>query len=251
MSKVVRKIANIAAGGKFVVKAVRKVWRTKIGRMAAIAAASFFVGPAAMGLMGIGGAAAAGGLSGLSGAMANVSAAWAGLGTAASSAVAGNFATAASQLGTAASGGLIGDAANGIAAAAPTTMESIGSNVASQGFKLAANGLGAEDAGVMNASMGGSAFDSSSASQSAPQIGSGSYNFSTAGSKQTPGAFSLANYLDTRGGAAAVQVGGQIISGLGQGISAQSAQDHQDKLAGEARSRYNTNMGTRLWPTKG
>ncbi len=46
---------------------------------------------------------------------------------------------------------------------------------------------------------------------------------------------------------ALITTGGQLIGGAMQGYGMREEQKRQEQLAGEARDRYNTNVGTRLW----
>ena len=125
MSKIVRGIGKAVSG---VVKGVKKIARSKVGRVLVTAAAVYFGGAALMGAMGAGGAAAAAGTSGLAGAAANVSAAWGSLWTAGSALASGNLSGAAGALGTGMSGGVAG-AAQAAAPAAGWTASSTGLNV--------------------------------------------------------------------------------------------------------------------------
>jgi hypothetical protein len=46
---------------------------------------------------------------------------------------------------------------------------------------------------------------------------------------------------------ALIQTGGQLIGGAMQGYGMREEQKRQEQLAADARDRYNTNVGTRLW----
>jgi hypothetical protein len=236
MSKVVRVVKRVVQGAA---RLVKKVVTSPIGKMFLLAGAAFFVGPAVMGLAGAGGAAAAGGLSGISGAMANVSAAWSGLGTAASSAMAGNLGTAASQLGTAASGGIINggiEAANAAAAlggaAAPTAGTAAATQLAGSAPQLAGQ--------VANAGV------KAGLSAAVPPVTAAPPLPLAPTAPPTPG-FSLAEYLKSPGGGGLMLAGGQVLAGVGQGYMAQAAQNNQEELNAQARARYNSNNGTKLW----
>lgn len=242
MSKVVRSVGKVVKGA---VKAVKKFAKSKIGKMILVAAAAFFVGPAVLGAFGASGAAAAGGLSGISGAVANVSAAWTGLGEAAGSALAGNFSEAVGQFSTAAAGGsatplstattpqAIEQAAAAGSGSAPTLTQQAVSQAVSTGSKA-----------LINGSMAGPVNTGGDLAPNASQIPTGGYY----DPNKQPG-FSLKDYMagSDRTGAALVQAGGQLVAGVGQGISQQAAVNEQNKRAAADRARYNANMGTSLW----
>lgn len=217
MSKIVKSIKRVI---KKVGQVVKKIAKSKIGKMIFAAAAIYFGAPMVMGAFGASGAAAAGGLSGMAGASANLSAAWSGLTGAASSVMSGNFATAAGQLGAGAAGN-----APGLIEAAASPATHIGSQVAQEGFGAATNAAGEAIPNAMN-------LGAPVAQQVAKAPASGLIN----GWMSNP-------YAQ----AAAIQAGGQLVSGIGQGIAAKSAQDHQDRLNEEERRRYGNNIGTRLW----
>lgn len=53
--------------------------------------------------------------------------------------------------------------------------------------------------------------------------------------------------LSPQGQAASIMVGGQLTGGLIQGYGMRQEQKRQEELAGDARARYNTNVGSRVW----
>jgi hypothetical protein len=244
MSRVVRGVGSAISGViKGVTKAVKTVASSKLGKIALIAAAVYFGVPALSGLMG-GGAAAASGLSGFAGATANLSAAWSGLTGAASSALAGNFASAGSQL----SAGMLG----GSPALADAGVSSLSAGAAAPTAELSA----------LAPEAGGASFGTGLTGQALPSAGFGSVGGMPAALQPGVASFAapgvtipaatepgmLAGFMKSPYAAPAlISAGGQMISGVGQGIAAKSAQDHQDQLAADARLRANTNVGTQLW----
>ncbi len=204
MSKIVKRVLDPLKLVKGATKLVKKVAKSKFGKIALLAVATYFGVPAIMGAFG---GAAGAGASGLAGALNGISGAWSGLTGAASSAMAGNLAQAGSQLagGMTGSGGLVGGAMSG-GAATP----------AAAGWVPSSSGLNvlASEAAMPAATKG--------------LVG---------------GTMASNPYLAP----ALVNAGSQIIGGIGQGKMIKDEREYQERLAGEERARYNTNVGTSLW----
>lgn len=228
-----RAIGRVVKGA---VGLVKKVFKSKLGKLVAGAALMFFGVPAVAGLFG-GGAAGAAGLSGFAGASANISAAWGSLTGAASSMLAGNFAQAGTQLST----GMLG----------PAT-EAIGAGGASIPMGEYA-GVGAAEAAAGAAPGISGAGYIPTATSTATSFGGDVGLMAGGAPAQAPGL--LAKFTSSPYFApAVVQAGGAVLQGIGQAKAAQSQIEYQQKLKDDELKRYNTNVGTRLWgnaPTGG
>lgn len=107
-------------------------------------------------------------------------------------------------------------------------------NLAQAGSQLGAGMLGG---GSAMAAAGGGAGAASSMLAGAPAL--------AAAPQATTAASMFANpYLAP----SLVQAGGQIIQGIGGAVSQREFQRREDEKEDDARKRYNTNVGTRLWP---
>ena len=227
MSKLVksvgRAIGKVVSGVKNIVK---KVFKSKLGKLVAGAALMFFGVPAVAGLFG-GGAAGAAGLSGFAGASANISAAWGSLTGAASSMLAGNFAQAGTQLST----GMLGPATDAIGAGGAAAGEAAGA---------------ASGAGAAGQAAGGAAWTQSPTGLNV-LAGEGNAMVQPTGLLSK---FTSSPYFAP----AVVQAGGAVLQGIGQAKAGQAQLEYQEKLKNDEIKRYNTNVGTRLWgnaPTGG
>lgn len=247
MSKVVKGVGR--AIGK-VVDGVKKVAKSKIGKVLIGAALVYFGGAALMGAMGSGaaGAAGAGGLSGLSGAAANVSAAWTSLGTAGSQLLAGNLGNVASALGSGIGGSaatigaegamLVNGVAQGAAAAsgamngAGAYANAIGSTTSGAGSQAAM--LAEQTAGFGQAGL--------QATQAATQAGSnGLISNAMSGAQKWWGG------LDKTEKILAAQAGTGLASTGFKAIGAYQNNRQARDMYNRQRSDYNTNIGTRIW----
>lgn len=229
MSKVVRAVAGgIASVVKGVVKAVKKVVtgtvnlvkkvaQSKFGKIILTAAAVYFGGAALAG--GFGSSAAGGSfLSGMGTGVANAASS---LSSAWTSALSGNFSAAGSSLSAGFQGSTTALQAADAAAAATTA---------------------AGTAGTTPAMSGGFAPTSS---VTAGQVAS------TLPATTAPASTGLIGGLSPMGQYAAIAGTTQLVGGAIQGYGAQKAQEDQRnyeaKQAEDARTRYNANVGTRLW----
>lgn len=247
MSKVVkgvgRAIGSVVKGAvKVLVPLASKTGR-KILKVAAIAAAVYFGGAALMGAFGSGAAGAAG-LSGFAGAGEGISAAWTSLSTAGTQLAAGNIGNAFSALGSGIGGSaatigadgsmLVNGAAQGAAAAATPTTSPLGVRT----------GAGSPT--------GASAFTGQTAT-GLPTVPGDAAN--VAGNQGSGGLINNArnfwNGLDKTEKFLTAQVGtGLVQTGMNM-YGAQKTVDEQRQLEANASNRYNTNIGTRLWPNRG
>lgn len=280
MSKVVRSVGN-AIGGvvkgvtkavtgvvKGAVNAVKTVAKSKLGKIALIAAATYFGVPAISGAFG-GGAAAASGLSGFAGASANLSAAWEGLTGAAAALGSGNLAGAGQSLAQGFTGSAATTAATTAADAGSGMLGSLNPSLGSQtvGLQPALDGGAALATGAdatTGAAIGGSGFSfGANAPLSGVQPGATSFSFGPNGplpSLNAPPDTSWGSQMlksitnSPYTGAAVVTTAGGMLNSLGQASAVSSQQQYQEKLAADARARYNKNVGANLWgttPTKG
>lgn len=227
MSKVVKGIGR--AVGK-VVEGVKKVAKSKLGKVVLMAAAVYFGGAALTGAFSGATTAAGTVATGLEGAMAGIGNAWTSLGTAASQAagaLTGTQGASFANAGSALSSGFGGSAAtmgeagqllvNGAVPSATMPVQTAG--------KLMPNGLPVNptDAQVNNYLM-------------------------QAGRQTTSGTGLIGKMMASPYAAPAlISTGGQLIGGAMQGYGAQKQYEDQKKLAADERARYNTNIGTRLW----
>lgn len=242
MSKAVKRIAKATGIAKVfsgIKNVVKKVAKSKIGKILLTAAAVYFGGAALMGAMG--GASAGTGIMGtLSGAVqgagAGISSAWSGLTGAASAAMGGNFGTAASSLGQ----GFTGAGAAGSKAVQAANMAATGGGFTGGGFgSVGVQGQTAASVpGMTTSTTAGAVNGAGSVAATAPVT--------------NPGIVSSAwNGLGEYGKMAAVQGGMQIAGGALQGKAAQDQLEDQrrydEQQAAAARNRYNENVGTSLW----
>ena len=232
MSKVAKRVlGGVSKIASKLNKLQKKVRKSKLGRIIAIAAAVYFGGPAIMGAFGGGAAATAGAggtaLTGLSGAAANIGAAWTSLQTAGSSLLAGNFGNAFSALGQGAMGNAATMGAEGlmINGAMPAATQTLGGATMGNGLPV---GVDPSSTAVTNYL------------QNQPGL------INNAIKPANNGFFD--KLMASQYGPGALVMGGtQLIGGAMQGIGAQQQQKQQIQLADDERKRYNTNVGTRLW----
>ncbi len=240
MSKVTKAIGRaIKKTIKGVVKVVKKIASSKIGKILIAAATIYFGGAAILGAMG--GASASTGLMGtisgaLKGAGAGISSAWSGLTGATSAAMGGNFSAAGSSLGSgftganAAGAQAVSGAAQGVATGVTNGMTS-GMQVGLDGQPLASAMQNATQPTLQ--SLGGAPLDAGA--KAATDFGG-------------DGIISSAwNGLGDFGKMAAIQGSMQIAGGALQGKAAEDQRRFDLKQQAAARDRYNTNVGTRLW----
>lgn len=224
MSKVVKGVGRAISK---VVDGVKKVAKSKVGKVLIGAALVYFGGAALMGAFGGGAAATAGAAggaaTGLSGAAANISAAWSSLGTAA----------------TQAYGAMTGAPGASLANAGSALSQGFAGNAAtfSQGASAATN--------VMPSVAGAELFTGATSTGLPTVAGDAANVLAAPPSKGLVGNF--LGGLSPQGQAAAITVGGQLTGGLIQGYGMRQEQKRQEELAGDARARYNTNVGSRVW----
>ena len=233
MSKVVKGVGRaVSKVVKGVTNVVKKVAKSKLGKIVLTAAAIYFGGAALAG--GFQGAAAGQGFlgsisSGLSGAAQGVANAWSSLGTAASQALGGNFANAGNALSTGFQGGTA-TMAEGALVTQPMSIAS--APMATPAPPMSPPPTSGVD---MNAVLGKAPPQMSIPGVSVPP---------------TPEPGLLAKAMSSQYTApAAIMSGTQLLGGAMQGYGAQKQQDQQIQLAADERKRYNTNVGTRLYPT--
>jgi hypothetical protein len=220
MSKVVKSVGKVVKG---VGRAVKKVAKSKIGKVLIGAAAMYFGVPMISGALSGAAAGAAAGkgimgtiggaLSGAaSGAAAGISQAWAGITGAIGS---GSLGGAAKSL----AGGMSPSAAWGAGA------QSVGGAVGSAAGSLMPNGL------PLN-----------------PSSGQVTDYLMSQGGSTAPGGGLISNIANSsiwnsRASPALINVAGNMIGGIGQGVAQKSAMDRQEQLKDEDLQRYNTNLG--------
>lgn len=241
MSKVVKGIGRaVSKVVKGVVKAVKKFAKSKIGKFLLVAAAVYFGGAALMG--GFSGATTAAGTvaTGLEGAAAGIGNAWTSLGTAVSQAggaITGAEGASFANAGNALSSGFGGNAAT----------------IAADGGQLLVNGALPSAMPVQTASSlmpNGLPVNPSDA-----QVG----NYITNAGQQAMFGQQATNSTGLIGklmaspyaAPALVSTGGQLISGVMQGVGNQKIYEQQKadqkQLTDNERARYNNNVGTRLY----
>jgi hypothetical protein len=229
VSKVVKGVGRAISK---VVDGVKNVAKSKVGKVLVGAALVYFGGAALMGAMGgaTAGAAAGSGVmgtvtgavsGGLSGAAAGISSAWSGL-TGAASALAGGSGLQAA--GSSLASGFTGASAAGASAIAPAATMAV----------------------PTTAPMAGAEAFSGATSTGLPTVAGDAANVLAA----PPSKGLVGNFLgglSPQGQAASIMVGGQLTGGLIQGYGMRQEQKRQEELAGDARARYNTNVGSRVW----
>lgn len=242
MSKVVksvgRAISSVVSGVVSAVKSVasgigdlaKSIGSSKLGKAILIAGAIYFGGAA---LMGGFGSSAAGG-SFLSGMGTGVSSAASSLSSAWGSVMAGEASTAASTVGNAwGTAGAAGTAAGTEAAAAAAAAQAAGTGamtVAPTAAPTAAAGGGATP--WVQSPTGLNVLASETAGATAPAA--------TGFASLSP----MAQYGVVTGG---TQLVGGLIQGAGQQQAMKSQQEYAERMAQEARNRYNANVGASLF----
>lgn len=255
MSKVVksvgRAVSKVVSG---VGKVISKIPKSKIGKAVLMASGVYFTGGAALGAIGGASAGAAAGtgfmgtlggaLSGaISGAGAGIASAWGGL-TGAASALAGG---SLSGFGSSLSGGLTGAYGAGAGTIAPT-LGAVAEGAAGAGAFTGSTSTGlatvAGDAANVAGTVGGAttpgwaSVPGSDMLRLASEVGGGN------ASSGLLGKFMASPYTAP----ALISGGSQLLGGVMQGYGAQKQQEHQEQLTGEARDRYNQNIGQLLYP---
>ena len=223
MSKVVKSVGKVVRG---VGRAVKKFAKSKVGKVLIGAAAMYFGVPMISGALSgaAAGAAAGSGVMGTisgalsgaaSGAAAGISQAWAGI---TGALTAGSLKGAGSSL----LGGMSPSAAWGAGA------QSVGGAVGSAAGSLMPNGLPINPSSGQVTdylmSQGGSTAPGGGLLRGAMNTGAG-------------------GFLNSRAAPALINVAGNVIGGIGQGIAQKSAMDRQEQLKDEDLQRYNTNLG--------
>lgn len=278
MSKVVSGIGNavtdVVKGAVKVVKSagetIKNIASSPIGKALVIAAAIYFGGAAIAG--GYGSSAAGGSFfsgmgSGISSAATSLQSAW-------SSAMAGNFAEAGSSIGSSwanaagegyvNAGGVLEKgvslADTGALTTPPAAEPSAASNLVNgpgstdqvarftdaqlspleQTSQYSLNGPGVSNGGINPGGYSGS-----------PGMSSGGYDlYKGASAGSTPSAWSSvwnSPYTAPALISGGMQVGGAIIQGKAQEEAMKEQREYEQRMADEARARYNTNVGTQLW----
>ena len=231
MSKVVKSvgkaIGSVVKGVTKVVKSVvkgvgkivSKVAKSPIGRILLTAATVYFGGAALQGAFQ--GASAGSGFLGtlqgaIQGAGTGIANAWTGLTNAASSFMTGNFSQAGSQLASGAAGQALPAAAD-VAASGGLTNAQVFAQMG-EGAAGALPAAGAAPAGV--------------------QAGQGMIGRAWEG---------LGQYGKAAAIQGAMQIGGGLVQGIGQQKALEDERRYREQQEAQARSRYNTNVGTALW----
>ena len=235
MSKVVKGIGRAISGVvKGVTNVVKKVAKSKLGKILITAAAIYFGGAALQGAMQ--GASAGSGFlgsisSGLSGAAQGVANAWTSLGTAASQAIGGNFANAGNALSTGIQGGSA-TMAEGALVTQPLSIAS--APIAPPTSTPTAPPTGRVD---INALIG----------KTPPQMSVPGLNVPPT----TPPGLLASAMSSPYTAPAMIMSGTQLVGGAMQGYGAQQEakrqEQRQDQMTADARAKYNTNVGTRLY----
>lgn len=259
MSKVVKAVGNavksVVKGVTNVVKNVAKgvgnlaksIASSKLGKVLLVAAAVYFGGAA---LSGGFGASASGGsfLSGMGTGVANAASS---LQTAWGSVMSGNFSTAGSQLAQGFSGEVAGAnmaaAPAGAMTTAPVTDYSLAST--SGGPASAAGAPGSVGAGGVNVTTAPSTLGGNIGTN--PMVsGQGSMLAGSTPSAAPPSMWDKvisSPYTAPAAISAGTQVVGGLIQGAGQKKAMEDQREYEERMAREARDRYNANAGASLW----
>jgi hypothetical protein len=235
MSKVVRSVGKaISKVVKGVVNTVKKVAKSKLGKIILVAAAVYFGGAALAG----GFSSSAAGGSFLSGMGTGVANAASSLSTAWSSALSGNLSAAGSSL----SAGFQGTT---------TALQAANAGALTSGMTQAQM-LASQNAGIS----GATAATNSAAATAFPAgagVGGGAQLALTPA--QVAASKGLIGGLSPMGQYAAISGGTQLVGGAIQGYGAQKAQEEQrayeDQKAADAKKQYNDNVGTNWWDAPG
>lgn len=234
MSKVVKGIGRAISGVvKGVVNVVKDVAKSKLGKILITAAAVYFGGAALSGAFGGATTAAGTVATGLEGATAAIGNAWTSLGTAA---------TQAAGAVTGAEGASFANAGNALSTGFGGSAATMGSEgLISNAVAPSAASLPVQSGG--RAMANGLPFNPSDA-----QVTNYIQNAAGNSSLTSPPSSFMGNMMSSPYAApAAIMSGTQLIGGAMQGYGAQQEAKRQEKMSADARTRYNANVGTRLF----